>query len=802
MLTGVRARPPVRAIYGAILLIIFGIALSIRVCLPYDGVFVGDWVRLAETDPWYHMRLVEGLVQHFPRTIAFDPYTFFPYGQRVFFAPFFDLLLGFFIWIIGLGSPSQHTIEVVGVYFPAILGALVTIPVYLIGKELFNRNVGLLSAALVAILPGEFLSRSLLGFTDHHVAETLFSTLFILFLILALKRAKEKAISFNYVRSRDWGAIKKPLIYAALAGVTLGVYILSWVGGLLFVLILFSYAIVQYILDHLQGRSTDYLCIIGVPIFVTTLIVIAPLLNLLAFRQLCLISLAVGIVAFPVLSGVSRAMESQNIRRAYYPLALVAIGLVGLGGLCIIWPSLLRFVGFAFSLLAPQGGALTISEVQPLLYTPQGLSLEPAWHYFTTSFFTALVALLIVAYGVIREGTSDKTLLFVWSAMMLVATLSQRRFVYYFAVNVALLTGYLSWKILEQCGLGQPSRDGEAEGRKVEDVQKLKRGKKSTQKKRQRGKERREVRERRDWRRPSLTERVARYTLASVAIVVVFFGVYYPNTAGASTIASNPTGPNEDWHSSLVWMRENTPEPFQDPNFYYELYESPPRGVAYDYPESAYGVMSWWDYGHWITSIAHRIPNSNPHQAGAEDAALFFTAQDEASANEILDRLGSKYVIIDLLMATVKFYAMPIWAGEDPDKFWDTFYYKTAEGLKPLTLYYPEYYRSMCSRLYNFGGKAVVPENSTWVVSYIERVDAAGNSYKEIAGLQVFSTYEEAVAFLETHPGYRIVGINPFTSPVPLETLEHYQLIHQSDSIVYLRGSEAITYVEIFEYLP
>ncbi|MCK5653833.1 MAG: oligosaccharyl transferase, archaeosortase A system-associated, partial [Dehalococcoidia bacterium] len=263
----IRARLSRRAIYSIILLIIFGIALALRVCLPYEDVFTGDSVRFGGNDPWYHMRLVENLVQHFPHLIAFDPFTLYPYGQAVPFAPFFDLLLGFFIWVIALGSPTQHTIETVGAYFPAILGALVTIPVYFIGRELFNRTVGLLSAGLIAILPGQFLLRSLLGFADHHIAEVLFSATAALFLILAIKRARGRGTSFGHIRSRDWGNLRKPLIYALLAGLALGIYLISWSGGLLFVFIIFAYMIVQYIIDHLRGKSTDYLCIIGVPMF-------------------------------------------------------------------------------------------------------------------------------------------------------------------------------------------------------------------------------------------------------------------------------------------------------------------------------------------------------------------------------------------------------------------------------------------------------------------------------------------------------------------------------------------------------
>ena len=50
---------------------------------------------------------------------------------------------------------------------------------------------------------------------------------------------------------------------------------------------------------------------------------------------------------------------------------------------------------------------------------------------------------------VIREGKAEKTLLLVWSAIMLAATWSENRFAYYFAVNASLLTGFLAWQVWE-----------------------------------------------------------------------------------------------------------------------------------------------------------------------------------------------------------------------------------------------------------------------------------------------------------------------------------------------------------------
>jgi oligosaccharyl transferase (archaeosortase A-associated) len=793
-----------RATDGIILGLIFGMAFALRVCLPYDSVFGGDWVRFAGNDPWYHMRLVENLVHHFPYRISFDPYGFYPSGQSVLgIAPLFDLLLGFPIWLIGLGSPSQGTIETVGAYFPAILGALVTIPVYFIGKELFHRNAGLLSAALVAILPGEFLTRSLLGFTDHHVAEVLFSTVTILFFILALKRAKEKESSFDHIRNKQWGNIKKPLIYALLTGIALGMYLLSWAGGLLLVFILLSYVVLQYIIDHLRGRSTDYLGIIGVPIFIVPLIMIVPFLNQLAYRDLYLTSLIIGMLIFPVLGGISRVMVSRNIGRAYYPLALVGLGLVGWGGLRLIDPSVLHSILGNLNLIFIPRTEETISEARPLFYAYGSFSLAPAWDRFTTSFVIAPIAFILIVYAAARKVSAGKILFLVWSVMMAAAMLGQVRYTYYLAVNVALLSGYFCWKIpgcisaiLSWYGFKEKEA-APPKGAKLDDKWK---------KKKLRAKERR--------RQPKGF--IARYlrprnVSAALAIVVVFFLVFYPNIGKATNMASTPFGPNDDWHSALVWMRDNTPAPFQDSDFYYELYEAPPAGEGYDYPPSAYGVMSWWDYGYWITGIAHRIPNSNPGHATA-GPALFFTAQDESSANEILDRLGSKYVIIDIQMASPysitdgkitkqKFYAMAIFAGKSESQFYEIYYRRTDGGLEPVPVYYPEYYQSMCARLYNFDGKEVIPHNSTWVISYAER-----EGYKEILTTQLFSTYEGAKAYLEsqTSPNYRIVGNDPFVSPVPLEKLEHYQPVYHSDTwgAKTADGEILSYYIEIFEYLP
>ena len=137
-----------RLVVGILLALAFGVALYFRIVLPYDKVFVGDWIKLTAFDPYYHMRLVDNLVVNFPHRIPIDPYSYYPQGFTVSWAPFFDWFLAGTILVFSLGSPTQHTVDIIGVYFPAILGALTVIPVYFIGKELFNRWAGVIATRL------------------------------------------------------------------------------------------------------------------------------------------------------------------------------------------------------------------------------------------------------------------------------------------------------------------------------------------------------------------------------------------------------------------------------------------------------------------------------------------------------------------------------------------------------------------------------------------------------------------------------------------------------------------------------
>ena len=73
------------------------------------------------------------------------------------------------------------------------------------------------------------------------------------------------------------------------------------------------------------------------------------------------------------------------------------------------------------------------------------LNLFTALGSFSVLTLLIPVILAFLVYKAIKQGDASTILLLVWSVVILVIMLEYRRFAYYFAVNVALLTGWFIW---------------------------------------------------------------------------------------------------------------------------------------------------------------------------------------------------------------------------------------------------------------------------------------------------------------------------------------------------------------------
>ncbi len=802
------------------------IGFVIRVLLPYSNVFTANGIAFTGNDAYYHMRLVQGLVNNFPHFPAVDPYLLFGMPYEL-LPSLFQWVLGVIAWIAGLGTPSQHLLDVLGAYFPAVLGALTVIPAYFIGKELWGKHgrwAGIIAGALVALLPGEFLGRSILGFTDQHVMETLLSTTAILFLIMAVKSARIRDITLLDFKSRKWEKVLRPSIYAILSGLFLGLYIFSWQGALLVVFAVALFFVVQFIIEHIRQRNSDYLLALGIIVFLVSFIslVFIPI----KLQPLLPPSLVIGLLIPAVLWVLSRILNRYRLNRFLYPLCIVVGGLAGLGLFYLINPSLVKSMLAAFNIFTPSETLRATIEAQSIL-TPfsgrSGILNTPAWTNFYFTLPVGFIGLLIILVQCFtKQGTAEKVAFIVWTAVMVIATIGQRRFAYYAVVNMALLSGYVSilfyylitWLLAYTGGdrtlrLGKSifNLDGLTEYIRPAVTATLKATTKKARRRAQQLARKHELDRRRMSANQTNKVKLVRNVVSiAVSVIVIFMLLFSPvilfpdeahgmnSPPAIATAKTTPYAPESVWMKTLAWMKDNTPEPFGSAEAYFAHYKK-----GFIYPDSAYGVLAWWDYGYWITYIGHRIPNANPGQdpVAVKWVANFLVAQDEITGDNLANEMKSAYVIIDYQTATSKFWAVATWAGQSQSDYFEIFW--DVQSNQQRLFIYPAYYQAMSTRLFSFNGTAQEGINPL-VVEYVERT-SKGMTYKEVVNTKQFATYDEAVDFVSNQASgnFKIVGTSIAESPVPLAALENYRLVHSSEETIPISSSAQTAQIKIFE---
>jgi dolichyl-diphosphooligosaccharide--protein glycosyltransferase len=654
--------PSPRAARIAILLaLVCASALALRVVPQYDDVVQDGRVVFAGNDPWIHMRNAANVAAHWPMPSWFDPYRLAPEGQ-ITEAPLMDIA------IAGIALATPFSIDAAGAWFPAVLGALVPIPLFFLTRRLFGVPEAIVAAALIAVLPGTFLAQSLLGVTDHHVAEVFLAICTLLFLVRALETGDGG--------DRD----------AILAGIFLGFYLLTWARGAFLVLILIAWAMLE------TWRGCRIARIVAI-CFGVALLLAAPVAIHLPSMELTIPLLVGGTIAILV---------AQRIPSRLVPLFALAIG----AAIVIAVPGLLRQA----ARFLPGAGAATVAEVQPLLRAEGRFSVWPLWWELTTSAFLAPIGVALI----LRHLPSPRRLLLVWSLAVTAAALAQGRFAYYMAAAAAIFSAVAAVRLFHR-GLGKV------------------------------------------------------FAAAIIAAIVI-----YPNVPAAIRVASGTLPrPTSGWLAALDWMRAETPEPFGSPAAYVARYT---KSTA---PRAAYSVMAWWDYGWWVSAIARRPPATNPTQVAVREAAQFYTATTEADALEVLASRRSRFVIVDRsLPMTVagagrvmssQLETIARWGETDPSRFYELAW----DRGRPLFLYHPDYYRTMAIRLFGYDGRRWTPSNSTWAVM----VDLKRN----LVASRRFATYEDAVDFVDRERGgWRLVGLDPVRSCVPLEPLTRFSLAFAS----------------------
>ncbi len=642
------------------LLVIFIVALYLRVSLPYAASIQGNSIAISDFDPYYHLRIVEYTTQHFPNVLAFDPYVDYPNGFWIGWPPLYDLLAS--AYALAVMSLFHVNYQVAVATFPAVLGALAIIPIYYITKAVFDWKAGILAAALLTIIPANIL-RSMVGNLNHHVAaEVLFPSIVLLFFMLAVRGN----LTFSRVRALSFtGEDKKTMLYAALAGVFTTALLLTWLGGFLFLGIIGVFAVIQFVIYHIKRERSDNLTLTGIILLLVAFVTILPVsltshfgnvvdtLHLSLFQPLLLVLLFGGWCVLGFL-----ALYMRNTWRIAYPLAICVFILVASLLVYFVKPDLALSVFTGYGFFTRSGVLQTVAEAQPLFGT-QGFELNTVASYFQVLLFTALIGLVMLLYRVYKKQDEAALLLVVWSVVAFAITIVQSRFTFLLSANVAILSGFvIAWLVDKLVGKAYETLQDTGDAGDVR----------------------------------HLFGRDIKYTQL-VGLFLVVLILLLPSINVTTAYAKSVPEVSGDWAESLYWMRNNTPETAN--------YDA----LSTQTPE--YGVLSWWDYGNWIIFFGHRPAVANNFQTGVGDAAHFLTSQNESDTLGVVQDRNVKYVMTDYEIAdsSGKFQAIALLSGRGVDTFFTTQpYYTTSGQISEQVVPNEAFYNTTVVKLQDFDG--------------------------------------------------------------------------------------------------
>jgi len=746
-------------------------------------------MMVASDDPLYNLRQVEQILANFPNYAWFEPMTLFPTGMTVPWGPLFPTIIAVFCLVTG--AATRPEIISMGLLIPPLMGMMIVAIMYFVGKTCGDWKTGLLASGFTAMVSGQFFYRSFYGYMDHHIAEVLFSTIFCLLYMYAIFSEKDTKIDLKNISS-----YKKTLLLSGLAGIAylLGLFVMPTM--ILFAMIVGIFTIIQFVIDVVRGKTSEYLLVINTVIFTIAIIGLLayglknPGVNLIFYSVGHVYAYLALIGGTGFLYGIARFVKEKEWY--YYPFALVGSGIGFTLILFIVSPDLYNlFINSFISFFGQQAMSNTIQEAR-------GWSTALAWMTFNYGLILMAGGALVMLYNNLKDEHPHQIFALVWSLIMLFSTWQHVRYEYYLAVNVALLSAVCvsftferGWKDIHRL-ITRISSDTEepelSKGRKEESP---------------RSKKQKKI------HRKGSGSSHPDYLAIVLVIFTVGLGILFAYTSASlsySNAASDAIRMNPDWRESLDWMANNTPDTGVS---YFTIYNPD----TFKYPPEAYGVMSWWDYGHMITYIAKRIPNANPFQSGVigpTGSANYFMSISEDEGNQVLDRAKTRYIVTDIEMDTGKFWAMATWynASVAASPYQMTLLTPAKDNLnsyESVLLNTRQYYQTMISRLHNFDGSLTIPSSAY----YIEYADPTISqvSLPVITGAEAMNA-TEAVSHaaeynLKAPAGYHADALSPAIT-LPIETvpaLRHYRLVHESPSNVFNSQIADVKYVKVFEYV-
>jgi len=557
-----------------------------------SGETLGTKYYLSGPDPYYNMRLCEQTLEtgHYPFVELSDGDPLLNYPVGVYAGarpPLFNMIaVGSTQLLQGLtGMPQMDALGWCMLFLPAIYGALVVFPIYGIGKELFNKKVGLLSALLVPLIPIHLGS-------GHGSAFSLFdhdSFLFLLFAItffFVIKMLKEQEKT-------------KVVLYSFLTGVSLACIEMTWAASQTIFLMLIIYLVVQLFFDIFKKEITKKE--MKTPAFIAFALIVAYLISMpytLAVSKLftyLFISANLAIAIFVIYLILQKLKTPWIISLPGF----CVLGGIGYGFLWMVNKGILTISGplkdisdviFGSGIYGTQV-ALTIGEAHTFGISQTVMSFGPFLYWF------GLCGFILFLYKTFKEKFKPYHMFFiVIFVIQFWMTTAAGRFLNDMIIGICVFSAFVIWIVIDKVDYKSMMRNiGNLRG-----IHKFKGAK----------------------------------PIHYFGVLFVVGLVFLPN-AYISLDAAVPGSLKEEvfgeGHSGAFGLGLGQQYYWADACYWLSQ-----QDTEYNTDAERPGVLTWWDYGFYLASMSKHPTVADNYQEGLRCAGNFHTSQTEEEATCVL----------------------------------------------------------------------------------------------------------------------------------------------------------------------
>jgi len=566
------------------------------------------------SDSYYHERIIEHIINTGHHLVN-EPLLNYPLGVTNPRPPFFHwLTVAGGVALYPFYGDLQTSSKAFLIIITALFGALTAIPIYLMGRESFNRRVGLVAAALLSVSAAHMM-RSVATNADWD-ALTLFLALFSFYFFM-------RALKTTVYTDSDWSTPRRavesirrftvhntvPIIYAALGGASLGTMALTWKGYSYALVILLVYAIIQMFINRFRNRSvmhlTVYMAVFALVAFGMALPWYAAMhrLNVWYIPPLALTVLVIGI-------GVYFEATARYPWVMVFTLTLLALGALAAVAYFFI-PDLWNAIVSGQGYFVKSKLYSTIAEAQPTTLGRLIMSFGVA------TFFMSIFGLVYLIWTLRKKFNEYYIFFLVFSAFSIYMAISAARFIFTASPAFALTAAIVLSLAIDKLRLGHAA-------------EMYKKSRKTGLR--------------------AVKETVKISHVAGVSLLVLL--VVVPNVWGAID-AGIPYEEKKTYDQSIY---DSMPEILRPNKSAYENargtwylgafgYSVPrdtypwPRAWAWFRTKDTYlpeeqrpAFLSWWDYGFEAVQEGKHPTVADNFQFGYQFAGQFITAQNESEA--------------------------------------------------------------------------------------------------------------------------------------------------------------------------